>query len=297
MLGDFREAVLAAERLAFTSLLEGNQDIHTCILKPERNGCTDGTIVRLTNIPLNDGQPTWAPDSTQISFESNLAGNWDIYMIQSNGTGQTQLTTSPSVDGAPSWKQIPELGWRVVFHSNRNGRDFDLFIVDSQNPEDMAALTNEVGDELYPSLSHDGRLLAYATNVSGEFDIYIADVVVDQGKVVLFNPRPLTDNIFGDSIKPVWSPDGSSILFQNNGTGNNDIYVMTTEGSSEAQNLTQNAAEDEHPDWSPDGRYVVFQSNRNSNYFSIYVMRQDGSNPVQIISYPVADIVHPAWMP
>jgi Tol biopolymer transport system component len=304
-----------SSQLAFTQLVEDpnnpgqfNQDVYMCNLNAEQNGCM--SQYAWTNIPQNDGQPAWSPNGQQVAFETDAPDetgaptNWNIYIR--DASGGKFVTSNPMVDGAPTWGNIPGLGWRIAFHSNRNGGQFDLFILNPQESEgnspeeihNVTALTNAAGNELFPSIAPNGRLIAYTANPDGgALRLYVADLVVDQGNVVLIQPRVLTANLPGDSIKPVWSPDSSRILFENDGAGNAEVYVVNADGSGGLRNLTNSEAEDGHPAWSPDGLRVAFQSNRDNGVFAIYVMNADGLNVAPLIVNAPTNAVHPAWKP
>jgi Tol biopolymer transport system component len=71
----------------------------------------------LTSNP-SDASPDWSPTSNKIAFMRLTGDNWDIWVINSDGTGETQLTTSSSVDGLPAWSPN---GTHIAFLSNRGG--------------------------------------------------------------------------------------------------------------------------------------------------------------------------------
>ena len=76
--------------------------------------------------------------------------------------------------------------------------------------------------------------------------------------------------------------------------GDNEIYVMDTDGSNVVQ-LTHNTAFDTSPSWSPDGRRIVFVSDRDEAT-EIYLMDTDGSNVVQLTKNATYESV-PSWSP
>jgi Tol biopolymer transport system component len=100
----------------------------------------------------------------------------------------------------------------------------------------------------------------------------------------------------GESENPVWSPDGSRLVFEHTHENNAEIYVVNADGTGGLQNLTSHDAFDGHPTWSPDGSRIAFHTNREGGVFTIYMMNADGSGPVKIISHDPANIVHPAWL-
>jgi Tol biopolymer transport system component len=64
----------------------------------------DGSgVARLTNNSAEDRSPSWSPDGTRITFDSDRDGNREIYVMNADGSGQTNLTNSPTRDAFPSW--------------------------------------------------------------------------------------------------------------------------------------------------------------------------------------------------
>jgi hypothetical protein len=74
-----------------------------------------------------DSSPDWAPVGDKIAFTRRTDGNWDIWTINSDGTGETRLTSDQSIDGLPAWS--PD-GRFIAFLSNRNG-PWAIWVMDS----------------------------------------------------------------------------------------------------------------------------------------------------------------------
>jgi TolB protein len=91
-------------------------------------------------------------------------------------------------------------------------------------------LTDDPGVDLRPSRSPDGARLAFASNRSGNREIYFMD---PDGS----NVEKLTDHISEDG-DPSWSPEGKQLLFYSDREGSRDIYVMTENGT-EVKRLTR----------------------------------------------------------
>jgi predicted Ser/Thr protein kinase len=98
----------------------------------------------------------------------------------------------------------------------------------------------------------------------------------------------------GDDFDPAWSPNGARIAYVSSRDGNNEIYVMNADGSSQTR-LTDNAAHDFSPAWSPDGGRIAFHSYRDGNS-NIYVMNADGSGLARLTDAPAYQM-SPAWSP
>jgi TolB protein len=72
---------------------------------------------RLTDSPSEDWISSWAPDGSQIVFESKRDGNYEIYVMDSDGSDQQRLTINQTHDGFPTWS--PD-GMQIAFMSQRD---------------------------------------------------------------------------------------------------------------------------------------------------------------------------------
>jgi len=87
---------------------------------------------------------------------------------------------------------------------------------------------------------------------------------------------------------------GGRIAFSRQINGNDEIFVIDSDGGNEVR-LTDNGARDLEPEWSPDGTKIAFSSNRDGD-FDIYVMDADGQNLQRITNDPAQDS-SPKWSP
>ena len=78
----------------------------------------------------------------------------------------------------------------------------------------------------------------------------------------------------GRNLEPVWSPDGRTIAYYSDGTGDNEIHVVRVAGG-EPVRLTDDPADDINPYWSPDGGRIAFMSDRSGEP-QVWVMAADG---------------------
>ncbi|MGH9967020.1 MAG: TPR end-of-group domain-containing protein [Pyrinomonadaceae bacterium] len=106
-------------------------------------------------------------------------------------------------------------------------------------------LTYQPGTEFFPSLSPDGKSLAYASRTSGNWDIYIQ-------RVGGTNPINLTQNSPADDSQPAFSPDGERIAFRSEREGGG-IYLMGATGES----IIKVSDFGYSPSWSPDGADIL----------------------------------------
>ena len=99
--------------------------------------------------------------------------------------------------------------------------------------------------------SHSVGHISFASNRTGNFDIYLIDI---NGE----NLRSLTNHPT-DERAPTWSPDGRFLAYASNQDGSYKIYVMNTK-TREHQRLTDRHEEEWFPAWSPDGKSIAFVS-------------------------------------
>ncbi len=135
-----------------TTRRAGNADIH--IIGTDGSG--DSPLV------ATDAEEHWAsvsPDGTMVAYQSDAAGNTDIWVKPINAPADergTNITAnSPFRDEAPSWS--PD-GTQIAFHSNRNG-DFDIFLMNADGSGQVAVTADQRSDG-FPVWSPDGDRLA-----------------------------------------------------------------------------------------------------------------------------------------
>jgi TolB protein len=178
--------------LAFSSSRDGNAEIYT--LRP-----ADGALTRLTRNDAIDTSPTWSPNGKFIAFTSDRSGAPQIYVMSADGTNARRLTYDVSYCDAASWSP---LGDKIVFTGRVPG-GFDLYIkeVPKDPSGDLAGgainrLTENSNINEWPRWSPDGRHIVFASNRTGNFDIYTMEA---DGS----NVRRLTRG--GNSSSPSWS--------------------------------------------------------------------------------------------
>ncbi len=220
---------------------------------------------------------------TKIAFSSNRDGNYEIYVMNADGSEQKRLTNNPAADGLPSWS--PD-GKKIAFQSTRDGNG-DIYIMNADGRE-QKRLTNNVGANAngFPCWSPDGKKIAFVLNRDTNPEIYIMNADGSEQKNMTNNPA--VDRI------PSWSPDGKKIAFTSDRDGIRNIYVMNADGTDQKK-LTSNPGGNGFPCWSPDGRKIAFSANRNRN-LEIYVMNADGTDQKRLTNNPAVDGI-PSWSP
>jgi len=222
--------------------------------------------------------PSPVPYRDRIAFHSDRDGNREIYVMNTDGSGQTNLTNNPADDWGPSWS--PD--GRLVFVSDRDGNR-EIYVMNADG-SGVTRLTNNLAHDQDPSWSPDGGHIAFKSERDGKEEIYVMNA---DGS----GQTRLTDNP-ADDWGPSWSPDGRRIAFISNRAGNYEIYVMNADGSGVTR-LTNNPADDLFSPWSPDGERIAFTYTED---WEIYVMNADGSGQTRLTNNPASDW-GPSWSP
>jgi hypothetical protein len=135
-------------------------------------------LTRLTFDPGVDRNPVWTPDGRRLVYASSRGGAQNLWWQQADGSGNaTRLTTNPNNQFLGSWHPS---GRFLAFHESRPQTRNDLLIVPVEGdeargwkPGTPTVFLSEPFAEQYPSFSQDGRWLAYESNESGAFEIYV----------------------------------------------------------------------------------------------------------------------------
>ena len=214
------------------------------------------------------------PQRGRIAFASDRDGDFEIYVMNPDGSGQTRITNEPTDDISPVWSADGE---RLAFVSYRDG-NAEIYVMTSSGGN-VTRLTNNPADDLDPAWSPDGRLIAFTSGRDNTDEIFVMNA---DGS----NQRNLSNNREGDDNQPAWSPTGMSLAFASNRDENVEIYVISADGSNQ-RNFTNNPATDSNPTWSP--MRITFQSDRDSvpnmpeTNFEIYSINgANGSGPTRL---------------
>lgn len=195
-----------------------------------------GNVRQLTfnGAGIGDFWPRWSPNGKQIAFHSNVNGNFEIYLINGDGTDLTRVTDYSGVDQLPEWspngKQL----------SIRRDTDIYLIDIDGTNP---IRLTEDAPLNQMASWSPNGKRIAFMSFRDGYCSVYVMNS--DGSDQTNLTPKPdgVPANQFC-SRAPAWGRNGQQIYFSSFRPETNlfeNIFVMNSDGG-EVTRLTFDAS-------------------------------------------------------
>lgn len=220
-------------------------------------------------------EPAASPDGSKLIYTALVDQyNYDLFLYDVETKISTRLTTDDEQDDMGNWS--PDNKY-IVFRSHIEQLQGHVFTYRLES----GAFTNITPDPLpatienrEPAVSPDNSTIVYTSNASGRANLWLMDT---DGS----NKRQLTfvDEFY--NTEPVWSPDGTHILFRRNYEStagvDMDLVVITPDGN-EVERLAL-PGQQRMPAWSPDGRWIAFVSHPELNDRpEIYMIRPDGSD-------------------
>jgi uncharacterized protein YjdB len=158
----------------------------------------------------------------------------------------------------------------LVVASNRAGAP-GIFQVGSDRPDSLLPLLVDAGGSLQAVPSPERTRVVYSANRGGNYDLYVADADGRNARRITVDP--------GNDGEPVWTPDGSRIVYTSTPSSHGAPQLMTVKpDGTDARALTPAAGGNRSADVSADGRRIVFISTRDGNP-EVYEMDAVGGVP------------------
>lgn len=207
----------------------------------------------------------------------------------------TTVTLTPAITSTPTLipTSVPNeqnnLAGMIIFSMGDAGHQH-LFVF-HPNFMPITQLTDGDFDDNDPAISPDGNWLAFTSNRTGQWDIYLWDLVNNKVQQLTNSPG------FESGID--WSPDDQWITYSSFSNGQSNIFIRSISDLAAAPiQLTEGEGNNLNPSWSAQGRQIAFSTNRNGHY-EIWLAQLDKvENRFTMVGGDSAsDYVDPAWSP
>jgi Tol biopolymer transport system component len=156
-------------------------------------------------------------------------------------------------------------------------------------------LTHVPGDRQAgaPDIAPDGRRIAFVSNVSGNFAVWVMQADGTRQHRVLGQPG-------FDYLQPRWSPDGTRLAVSKcdlrlGFIASCDLVVAGADGTG-VRRLVSDNRNNRAPEWSPDGRWIAFDSDRAGFVSTVWKVRTTGGRPIRLTD-PDLEAFWPSWSP
>jgi Tol biopolymer transport system component len=157
---------------------------------------------RLTFSPAADQFPIWSPDGKSIVYRSNPKGRFDLYRKAADGTGNEEPLYADGVTKIPTgWSPDGRL---LLFYRIDPKTQDDIWVLPLDNLSKPYPWLATSSNERWAKFSPDGRWLAYESDESGRYEIYVAPFPGPGGK------RQISA---GGGYSPRWRADGKEIFY------------------------------------------------------------------------------------
>jgi Tol biopolymer transport system component len=253
-------------RVTYRARLESN-DHDLYLLRPGEKP------QQLTRTFMDERDPAWSPDGTQIAFVRS-----GIWAMRADGRQQHRLTASADTD--PAWS--PD-GSKLVFIRRAEAATLSDVVVLEVATGVLSTLPLPPAAYAAPAWSPDGTQIA----------------LVAAGKVSLMRPDGSDLHAVAPAAGygPSWSPDGREIAYIHQARGG----VFTLDVVDVVTGAVRTVANGPDPDggrtaWSRDGAEIAFTRNRDDGGLDIYAVATDGSGERRITDAPTSN-VDPSWGP
>jgi len=275
------------KRLAFATMRQ-NADIWKLPVSPQTGLlAATGSPESVISTTREDSRGAWSPDGKNIAFNSDRAGDMNIWLFSLTESSSRQLTTGRGGDFQTNWS--PD-GKKIAFFSSRSGSP-NIWEVEVATGA-MKQLTSNGAVNVNPSFSPDGTRIAFQSDQSGRLEVWVANAAgsnphrltntgvtghfmrwSEDGREVIFrcicggkpatmkvsvdggDPQPFAEMMGGSHIS--FSPDRSRIM---DVVGHRVLWVSPVKGGKpeKVYEFPDPEVRIDYPVWSPDGKWVLF---------------------------------------
>jgi TolB protein len=231
------------------------------------------------------------PHQGRIAFVANQGGNWELFVMNGDGTGMVQLTESPLDERSPA---ISPDGAQIAYTTSDGA--LRVMNMETKSATQIPLPANRYG---YPTWTGDGSGIIYTVykftpgNEDADFFLYSFKDRKEQPFLTQTGPQDY----------PSFSAEANALAYISSaatvvaGVGSRvtqELWVVSLKDSKPAQ-LALGSENETRPAWSPDGKWIVFSSNRKGNP-DLWAINSGGEELTQLTDSPAAE-TSPAWSP
>jgi eukaryotic-like serine/threonine-protein kinase len=214
---------------------------------------SQGALTRLT-FERDASRPVWSPDGRDVAYVRQEGADMDLRIIAADGSGPARALPSTTLE--PWEVELTPDGRSLVARTAGGPGSRDIWLLPRDGSSPPAGLLTTPADEVAPTVSRDGRWMAYVSNESGRAEVYVRAFPGMGGRYQVS---------LAGGAEPVWSRDGRELFYRNGGA----LYsaAVRAGGGFEIASRTRLFVEPEYAfdlthryyDVTPDGRFVMIR--------------------------------------
>ena len=211
---------------------------------------------RIITSVRHNSEAEYSPDGNKIVFTSSRTGNEEIWISDSDGQNEYQLTFLNAEAGAPAWS-FPDGQW-IIFELNIDERQ-NIYKVRAEGGSPVPMTQGKFVDR-FPAWSRDGKWIYFLSNRSGEFQIWKIPALEGEAEQVTFN---------GAWSRGVETVDRKWLYYSKRKKG---LYRMSLDNNEEEQFIDHPLSED-HWALAKSGIYYTFMQGDSLNCIAYYDLK------------------------
>lgn len=272
-------------KIVFLSDRNSGRDIEKEIYIMDFDGRRVDKLTNFNSIVLS---PSVSPDNSKIMFSVIAAKkdisrakvrtikNIDLMVLDLKTKKFTSISDKPGINSGAIWGATGDKIYLTLSFSG-NADIYEMTLPGGK----MKKLTSHYGDDVDPSITRDGKMMAFLSNRPGRAHIYTMDPSDTEKSVKRIS-------FVGQfNAAPRFSPDGKEIVFTSWVDNGFDLYRIGSDGNNLVR-LTKEFGSNEEAAYSPDGEFIIFTSKRmiskKKAQQDVYIMNREGEVLGQLTS-------------
>ena len=235
--------------IVFQSNLDGDNEIYSI---------SNIGLKKLTDNTWEDEHPMWSPDGKQIAFTANPEGNYDIFIMNADGSNINPITSFPLDESWATW--FPD-DKSIVFTKQIKKflrKSVQVFRMDLLTKETERIIPQYSKALVIPHMSPKGTLLTFTGKRTIGWDVAVFDMNKNELKFL---------DEGGKSCRARFSKDGKKLAYvSSKADKKGDIWLMDPDGSGKTRLTKRDDTYDYFPSWSPDDNYIAFNSSHQHDH-------------------------------